>query len=112
VSGYRIQATDGEIGHVDDFIIDDEASENGPWEIRYLIVDTRNWLPGKSVLIPPLWADSINWDTRHVRVGLTRGMIENSPEYDPAAPINRQYEEVFYDYYGRPRYWTEVSRVG
>ncbi|MFC1494211.1 PRC-barrel domain-containing protein [Thermodesulfobacteriota bacterium] len=42
VSGHHIQASDGEIGHVDDFIIDDET-----WAIRYLIIDTQNWLPGK-----------------------------------------------------------------
>jgi hypothetical protein len=112
VSGYHIQATDGEIGHVEDFIIDDEGSEGGPWEIRYLVIDTRNWLPDKSVLIPPLWADSIHWDTRRVEIGLTRELIKDSPEYDASAPINRRYEEVFYDYYGRPRYWTEVSRTG
>lgn len=110
VSGYRVQAMGGEIGHIDDFIIDDEAFEGAPWEIRYLVIDTRNWLPGKHVLIPPLWAESIDWDTRRVQVGLTRAMIESGPEYDPATPINRQYEEVFYDYYGRPKYWTEASR--
>jgi len=111
VSGYHIQAVDGEIGHVDDFIIDDEAFEGAPWEIRYLVIDTRNWLPDKTVLIPPLWAESVDWDTQRVQVGLTQRMIESSPRYDPAAPINRQYEEVFYDYYGRPRYWTEASRT-
>ena len=42
VSGYGIQATDGEIGHVEDFLIDDKT-----WAIRYLIVDTKNWWPGK-----------------------------------------------------------------
>jgi len=48
VSGYHIHATDGELGHVEDFVIDDET-----WAIRYLIVDTRNWLPGKKILIAP-----------------------------------------------------------
>jgi hypothetical protein len=48
VAGYYIEATDGEIGHVEDFIIDDET-----WEIRYMVVDIRNWLPGKKVLIAP-----------------------------------------------------------
>ena len=108
VSGYRIQATDGEIGHVDDFIIDDETLEQGSWGIRYLVIVNRNWLPDRAVLIPPLWAESIDWEAQHVHIDLTREMIENSPEYDPDAPINRQYEEVFYDYYGRPRYWKEV----
>ena len=42
VSGYNIHALDGEIGHVDDFVIDDET-----WEIRFLVIATQNWLPGK-----------------------------------------------------------------
>ena len=50
VTGYRIGATDGDIGHVEDFIIDDET-----WEIRYMVVDTQNWWPGKKVLVAPQW---------------------------------------------------------
>ena len=111
VSSYRVQAMDGEIGHVDDFVVDDEAFEDGPWEIRYLVIDTRNWLRGKRVLVPPLWAESIDWGSKHIQVGLSREMIENSPEYDPASPVNRQYEEVFYDYYGRRKYWKEASHT-
>ena len=104
VSGYHLQATDGEIGHVADFIVDDAE-----WEIRYLVIDTRNWLPGRHVLIPPGWAQSINWSTKEVELALARDVIEKSPEYDPDAPINRRYEEVFYDYYGRPTYWTGTA---
>ena len=48
VTGYHIQAVDGGIGHVQDFIVDDED-----WGIRYMLVDTRNWLPGESVLVSP-----------------------------------------------------------
>ena len=106
VSGYHIGATDGEIGHVEDFIIDD-----ADWEIRYLVVDTRNWLPGRKVLIPPGWAQSIEWATQRVEVALARETIEKSPVYDPDTPINRQYEEVLYDYYGRLTYWTEAEHA-
>ncbi len=85
--------------------------EDGPWEVRYLVIDTRNWLPGKLVLIPPLWAEDIDWETRRVEISLTREMIQNSPEFDPDTPVNRQYEEVFYDYYGRPKYWTGAGHA-
>jgi len=111
VSGYPIRSMDGEIGHLDDFIMDDEAWENGPWEIRYLVIDTGRWLPGRHVLIPPLWAESIDWETRRVDVGLTRDLIEKSPEYNPEEPVNRRYEEVLYDYYGRPRYWAGTGHA-
>lgn len=110
VTGYHIRATDGEIGHVADFIVDDHAVELEGWAIRYLVIDTRNWLPGKHVLVPPLWTESIDWDSRRLQVGLTRQMVEQSPAFDPEVPVNRRYEEVFYDYYGRPQYWTAAER--
>ncbi len=101
VNGYHIHATDGSIGHVDDFI----ASE-GDWMIRYLVVDTRNWLPGRHVLISPDWVQRISWDDRAVYVDVSREKVENSPRYNPSAPVNREYEIQMYDYYGRPKYWV------
>lgn len=100
IIGYKISASDDEIGHVEDFILDDEN-----WTIRYIVVDTRNWLPGRKVLVSHLWIEFISWPARKVMVNLTREQIENSPEYDPSAPVNREYEEQLYDYYGRPKYW-------
>jgi uncharacterized protein YrrD len=100
VTGYHIQATDDEIGHVDDFIVNDEN-----WVIQYIVVDTRNWLPGRKVLIATTWIDKVSWNELKVYVGLKRELIKTSPEYDPSKPVNREYEEVLYDYYGRPKYW-------
>lgn len=99
VTGYHIEATDGDVGHVEDFIVDDET-----WEIRYMVVDTRNWLPGKKVLISPRWIDRVSWDDSKVYVSLSREAIENAPEYDPDA-LNREYEEKLHDHYHRPKYW-------
>jgi sporulation protein YlmC with PRC-barrel domain len=101
VSGYHIQAADGDIGHVDDFILDDDH-----WTIRYLVVDTRNWLPGRKVVLAPDWVDAVDWNERKVHVSLTKDGVKSSPEFDPEAPVNRQYEETLYDYYGRPKYWS------
>ena len=100
VMGYRIRTTDDEIGHVEDFIIDER-----PWTIRYMVVDTRNWLPGRKVLVAPDWIDSVDWLEKQVSVDLTKEQVKNSPEYDPAAPVNREYEMQLYDFYGRPKYW-------
>lgn len=105
VIGYHIRATDGEIGHVDDFVVDDKA-----WAIRYMVVDTRNWLPGKKVLVAPQWTMDVDWAGRRVNVDLTKDTIENGPEFDPSQPVNREYEVRLYDYYGRPHYWTRVQR--
>ena len=76
MSGYHIQAADGEIGHVEDFIIDDET-----WAIRYLIIDTRNWWPGKKVLVSPQWIERVSWSESKVFVNLPRETIKQSPEY-------------------------------
>jgi len=100
VTGYHIQALDGEMGHVEEFI-----AEEPSWFIRYLVVDTRNWLPGRKVLVPPDWIEQLSWKDTKVSVDLPMELIKNSPEYDPSAPVNRQYEERLYDYYGRPKYW-------
>jgi uncharacterized protein YrrD len=102
VCGYHIHATDGSIGHVEDLI-----AHRDDWRVRYLVVDTRNWLPGKKVLVVPDWIRSINWDDRTVSVELTQTLIENGPTYDPAEPVNREFETKYYDYYGRPKYWTD-----
>ncbi len=106
VIGYHIEATDGSIGHVDDLIADDES-----WVIRYLVVDTKNWLPGRKVLVSPVWTHDIEWRLHSVTVGHTKEEIENSPPFDPSAPVNREYEARLYDYYGRPAYWDGDSTI-
>ena len=100
VTGYHIEAADGEIGHVADFIIDDET-----WAIRYLEVDTRNWWPGKKVLVSPQWIDNVSWPDSKVYVHLSRETIKNGPEYIESMPVTREYESRLYGYYGRPAYW-------
>ena len=72
--------------------------------MRYIVVDTKNWLPGKKVLVPPAWIESADWLQKTVTVDLTKGQVERSPEYDPTSPVNREYEHQLYDFYGRPRY--------
>lgn len=98
VKGYSIKGSDGDIGHVEDFILDDET-----WALRYVVVDTRNWLPGgKKVLLSLNWAKSVSWEDAAFAVDLTTRAIENGPEFDPAEPVNLETETRLYDYYGRP----------
>ncbi|MEO8598114.1 MAG: PRC-barrel domain-containing protein [Candidatus Solibacter sp.] len=104
VAGYHIEATDGEIGHVDGFLVDDEA-----WAIRYIEVATRNWWPGKKVLISPGWIERVSWTDSSVYVGLTREAIKNGPEYVESVPITREYENRLYCHYGRPPYWVQEA---
>lgn len=102
VTTYALSARDGEIGQVEDFIIADDT-----WRIMYLVVNTRKLLPGRKVIIARLWVQEVDWLKSTVYVDLAREEIRNSPEYDPSAPVNREYEHVLYDYYGRPKYWEE-----
>jgi hypothetical protein len=101
LTGYHIHGSDGVIGHIADFMVDDDT-----WELRYLVVQSAHWwVQGKKVLVAPCWASAVSWIDREVHVDLTRQAIKNSPEWDPGAVINREYESRLYDYYGRPVYW-------
>ena len=94
-----IEATDGTIGHVADFILDDEG-----WVIRYLLVDTGNWLPGKKVLLSPRWVERMDWSKSRVYVDVTKAKVESSPEYDPSQPIQHSYERDLHEHYGHSVY--------
>jgi hypothetical protein len=106
VTGYHLLALDGEIGHVDDFIIEDET-----WAIRYLVVATKNWWPGKKVLISPKWIESVSWDAREVVIGLTRETIKAAPEYTDESLLTRDYETGLYGYYNREGYWVDELSI-
>ena len=107
VAGYHIQAEDGDIGHVEGFIVDDET-----WEIRYLIVNTSNWWVGKKVLISPHWIQRVSWGERMVTIDLTRDSIKASPEFTDELLPTRDYETSLYGHYNRKGYWVDelVSR--
>ncbi len=106
IRGYRVQGIDEEVGHVEDFIVDDES-----WEVRYLVINTSNWWLGKKVLVAPRWANHVGWTKEEVYLDLSREAIKGCPEWDPTAGVNREYETRLYDYYGRPQYWANVERL-
>jgi len=110
VKGYRIEAVDGEIGHVDGFIVDDEN-----WSIRYMELATRNWWPGKKVLVSPAWIKHVSWAESTVHVRLTREAVQTAPQFDESAPITREYEDLLHKHYDQAPYWirevqSEASR--
>lgn len=102
VLGYHLQAADGEIGHVEDLIIDDQT-----WAIRYLVVDTRNWWPGKKVLISPKWIERVSWSDSKVFVNVTRETIKQSPGYSEESLPTREYETALHGHYNRRGYWID-----
>jgi len=101
VTGYHIQATNGEIGHIDDYIIDDDT-----WAIRYIVIDTENLWNGKKVLIAPSWIEKVSWSEEKVFVNLAREGIERSPEYTDKMLLTRNYEIELHNHYNRQGYWA------
>lgn len=89
-------------------VAEDLIAEDETWIIRYVVVDTRHWLPGKKMLVAPSWIERVTWAERVVHVDLPRETIEDSPEFDPSVPVNPEYELRLYDYYGRPKYQTRL----
>jgi hypothetical protein len=104
VTGYHIEASDGEIGHLDGFLVEDQA-----WAIRYLEVATRNWWPGKKVLVSPTWIERVSWADSRVYAAMTRDAIQSAPAYVDSMPITREYENRLYFHYGRPPYWLSEA---
>lgn len=101
VVGYHVHCISDKMGHVEDLIIDLEL-----WIVRYLVIDTTNWLPGKKVIVGCDWLTDVRWEDKSVYVDLTRKQIETAPPYFSQMRINRDYETTLYDFYGRPTYWS------
>ncbi|MDP4076379.1 PRC-barrel domain-containing protein [Acidovorax sp. A1169] len=101
VNGYQLHATDGEIGHVTGYLIDDET-----WSIRYVIVDTSNWWLGNKVVIAPEWITGVHWGDRSLTVSLSRESVKYAPAYDPEKLWDRELDVNLYRHYGRAGYWS------
>lgn len=106
VGAYNIEALDGEIGHIDGFVIDDEA-----WAIRYIEVSTRTWWPGKKVLVSPSWIASLTWMDSKAHLALSRERIQSAPAYLEDQPITRDYEAQLFNHYGKPPYWLAGTNL-
>jgi hypothetical protein len=105
--GNQLGASDGDMGHVKDFYFDDQN-----WAIRYLVVDTGSWLPGRQVLLAPHALGRLDQPEKILRVNLTRKQIEDSPAIESHKPVSRRYETEYYRYYGWPYYWQGAGLWG
>jgi hypothetical protein len=95
VTGYHIVASDGEIGHVENFLFDDAT-----WSIRYLIVDTSNWWLGKHVLISPYAVRKISYNDRQIEIDVAREKVKSSPPWDAVEMVDTYYEKRLHHHYG------------
>ncbi len=105
--GYAIRATDGVIGHVTDFYIEDQA-----WMIRYFVVETGSWLSSRKVLISPIAIGSPDWQQQILPASITREQVETSPQIDTEKPVSRQHELDFIEHYAYPIYWGGPGLLG
>lgn len=97
IKGYRLRATDGEIGSVENFLVDRAA-----WNIQYLIIVAGSWLTGKEVLLAPYAVTRIDWLNREILLNVTREQVKNSPPWDPLKLIDEVYAQRLYRHYGWP----------
>ena len=99
LTSYHLVATDGEIGHLESFLLDDES-----WTIRYLLIDTRNWWFGKHVLLAPFAVTEIDWSSSKIRLNVPRDQVRTSPAWQPDDNVSGEYERRLHLHYGWPGY--------
>jgi hypothetical protein len=107
ITGFKVAATDGSIGSVTDFLFDDAS-----WTLRWIVVETGNWLSGRKVLLPVSVLGHPDTDARSFPVRLTMAVIKDSPDVDAHAPVSRQHEERMYGYYNMSPYWGNGFYMG
>lgn len=100
LEGYTVSATDGDIGTVENFLLEDKT-----WTVRYLIAETGTFFEGRRVLVSPISFLETDSSKRHLYVSLTMAKVKGSPGLDIAKPISRQHERDHDAYYGYPYYW-------
>jgi sporulation protein YlmC with PRC-barrel domain len=99
ITGYHVHATDGDIGHVQDILIEEQG-----WAIRYVIIDTKNWWPGQHVLVAPYAVKEVSWADQKINLTITRDQVTSSPPWDPLAQIDEAYQRGLHRHYDWPGY--------
>ena len=104
---YKVTATDGNVGSVIDFLLDDEC-----WTVRHLVVETGSFFIERQVLISPISFRAVDWLAARFHLALTMDKVKNSPSADTDKPVSRQHERDYYGYYGYPYYWGNPGLWG
>jgi uncharacterized protein YrrD len=106
MTGYDVFATDGHIGHVQGFLLDEKG-----WAIRFIVVNTSNWWMGHHVVVAPQWITDLGWEKRRVSVNLTRSAVKDSPPYSPRVRMERDEAARIFDYHHRPGFWAHEIQM-
>ena len=107
LKGFAIEASDGKIGTVCDFLFDDRT-----WKIRWMVVDTGGWLTGRKTLLHPSALGQPDYDRAEIPVRLTKQQVKDSPDILSDAPVSQQMETKLYGYYGWDPLWGGSSFLG
>lgn len=102
ILGFDVEATDGGIGHVEDLLVEpDVLVEPDGWRVRYVVVDTRGWLPGRKVLVSTDWVSGMGRRAREMRLDLLTDEIRSAPAWEGGSLPDRDYEVRLHGHYGR-----------
>lgn len=107
LNNYTLKCIDGEIGKVKEFYFDDQT-----WEIRYILVNTGNWLFNRKVMISPLSILSVNHEEEYITTKLSKDQIENSPNLESEKPVSKQFLKAYHHYYAFPMYTGNLAYTG
>ncbi len=100
-TGIDVRTEKEKIGYVEDLYIDIEN-----WKVRYLLLNTLDSMDEKNkLIILPGWIDWKQWNEPEVFVNKNNFQLLNSPDYDFNFPLNRDYENSFFNYYKEEKYW-------
>jgi hypothetical protein len=107
LNGFAVEATDGQIGTVKDFLVDDQT-----WKLRWLVVHTGGWLHSERVLLHPSVIGIADFQRQLLPVSLTKQRVAHSPAIASDLPVSRQFQSNLYDYYGWDPFWGGASYFG
>lgn len=110
LKNYTIQASDGDIGSVSEFYFDEEH-----FYLRYLVVNTENFLFRNLVLVSPISFTNINFEEKIIKLKITKKELEDSPGLDSVDVISRKYEKDYNNHFAWPYYWSaenSASAIG
>ena len=104
---FRAFATDAELGPIRDVYFDD-----GSWQVRYLILNSRKWLPGHRVLLTPKSVAGLDRAAKAIRFDLGFDEVKRAPSLLEHLPVTREHEVALHDFYGWPQYWLGSASLG
>jgi uncharacterized protein YrrD len=107
IKGFEVTCTNESVGKIKDVSFDELSNS-----VRYLVIDTSSWLPGKKVLVKPDAVSRVDMSDEQVQLKLSKSKFEESPSLESDLPVSRQHEEALHTYHGMAPYWSANLHLG